>query len=51
MAGPHKHTLEDSDRVKKNSVQRFLIKEEKEKKKSQVRISQRTIEFLAKASG
>ena len=33
--GPHKHTLEESDRVKKNSVQRFLLKEAKEKKKTQ----------------
>ena len=36
VAGPHKHTLEDSDRVKKNSVQRYMLKEEKEKKKTQV---------------
>ena len=32
--GPHKHTLEESDRVKKNSVQRTLLKEAKEKKKT-----------------
>lgn len=37
VAGPHKHTLEDSDRVKKNSVTRNLLKDEKERKKSQVR--------------
>lgn len=36
VAGPHKHTLEESDRVKKNSIQRHFLKEEKEKKKSQV---------------
>ena len=36
VAGPHKHTLEESDKVKKNSVQRYLVKEEKEKKKTQV---------------
>ncbi|KAL8712202.1 MAG: hypothetical protein Q9225_006992 [Loekoesia sp. 1 TL-2023] len=36
-AGPHKHTLEDSDRIKKNSVLRHMLKEEKEKKKSEVR--------------
>ena len=36
VAGPHKHTLAESDRVKKNSVQRYLMKENKEKKKSQV---------------
>ena len=36
VAGPHKHTLEDSDRVKKNSVQRLMLREDKDKKKSQV---------------
>ena len=36
VAGPHKHTLEESDRVKKNSIQRNMLKQEKEKKKSQV---------------
>ncbi len=36
VAGPHKHTLEESDRVKRNSVQRCLVKEEKGKKKTQV---------------
>ena len=35
-AGPHKHSLEYSDRIKKNSVARHVLKEEKEKKKSQV---------------
>ncbi|PVI07169.1 hypothetical protein DM02DRAFT_609149 [Periconia macrospinosa] len=35
VAGPHKHSLEDSDRVKKNSVQRWLMKNEREKKKAQ----------------
>ncbi|KIW85733.1 hypothetical protein Z517_01125 [Fonsecaea pedrosoi CBS 271.37] len=29
----HKHTLEESDRIKKNSVQRWMLKEEKEKKR------------------
>ncbi|KIW52173.1 hypothetical protein PV05_07834 [Exophiala xenobiotica] len=29
----HKHTLEESDRIKKNTVQRWLLKEEKEKKR------------------
>ena len=38
VAGPHKHTLEESDRVKKNSVQRWMMKNEREKKKSQVRV-------------
>ena len=36
VPGPHKHTLEESDRVKKNSIQRICLKEEKEKKKIQV---------------
>lgn len=36
VAGPHKHTLAESDRVKKNSVQRFLMKKDKEEKKTQV---------------
>lgn len=35
-AGPHKHTLEDSDRVKKNSIHRHFLREEKVKKKTQV---------------
>ncbi|KAL8933254.1 MAG: hypothetical protein Q9211_005883 [Gyalolechia sp. 1 TL-2023] len=34
-AGPHKHTLEDSDRIKKNSVVRHMLKEEKERKKTE----------------
>lgn len=37
IGGPHRHTLEESDRVKKNSVQRSLLKEEKEKKNSALR--------------
>lgn len=36
VAGPHKHTLEESDRVKKNIVIRTLAKSEKEVKKVQV---------------
>lgn len=32
----HKHTLEESDRIKKNSVQRWILKEEKEKKRQSV---------------
>jgi len=35
VAGPHKHSLLESDRVKKNSVQRFLMKKDKEEKKTQ----------------
>ncbi|XHG01302.1 hypothetical protein AWENTII_004691 [Aspergillus wentii] len=33
VGGGHRHTLEESDRVKKNSVQRHLLKGIKEKKK------------------
>ena len=37
VAGPHKHTLEESDRVKKNSVIRWMAKVEKDdRKKTQV---------------
>lgn len=36
IAGPHKHSLQESDRIKKNSVQRWLLKNEKDKKKSEV---------------
>lgn len=44
--GGHKHSLEDSDKVKKNSIARFYLKEEKERKKSQVR----KISFIAARS-
>lgn len=37
VPGPHKHDLGESDRVKKNSVQRMMMKNEKEAKKQQVR--------------
>lgn len=36
IAGPHKHTLEESDRVKKNCVIRWLAKSEKDMRKLQV---------------
>jgi hypothetical protein len=36
VAGPHKQTLEESDRVKKNSVQRFLMKRDKEERRTMV---------------
>lgn len=36
VPGPHKHDLAESDRVKKNSVQRMMMKNEKEAKKQQV---------------
>lgn len=38
VSGGHRHTLEESDRVKKNSVQRYLLKD-KGKRKSSVRLS------------
>lgn len=36
VAGPHKHTLQQSDTVKKSSIERFRMKEAKEKKKTEV---------------
>lgn len=39
VGGGHRHTLEESDRVKKNSVQRYLLKDGKDKKKGAVRLS------------
>ena len=36
VPGPHKHALEESDRVKKNSIQRLTMKKDKEEKKTQV---------------
>jgi glutathione S-transferase len=38
VPGPHKHGLDESDRVKKNSVQRYLMKRDKEDKKTHVRL-------------
>ncbi|PMD17583.1 hypothetical protein NA56DRAFT_648653 [Hyaloscypha hepaticicola] len=35
VPGPHKHGLEESDRVKKNSIQRHTAKRDKEEKKTQ----------------
>lgn len=35
IPGPHKHALAESDRVKKNSVQRWCMKRDKEEKKTQ----------------
>ena len=35
-SGGHKHSIEDSDKVKKNSIHRFFLKEEKERRRSQV---------------
>jgi len=38
VPGPHKHDLAHSDNIKKNSVQREILKKEKEEKKTQVSI-------------
>ena len=38
--GGHKHSLIESDKIKKNSIVRFYVKEEKEKRKSQVCLCQ-----------
>ena len=35
-AGSHKHTIEESDKVKKSSIHRYFIKQEKERRKSLV---------------
>lgn len=39
VGGGHRHTLEESDRVKKNSVQRYILKEARERKKSLAPVS------------
>ncbi|PYH79256.1 hypothetical protein BO82DRAFT_376579 [Aspergillus uvarum CBS 121591] len=39
VGGGHRHTLEESDRVKKNSVQRFLLKEARQERKKAVPFS------------
>jgi hypothetical protein len=36
VAGPHKHSLDESDKVKKNSVIRWMLKNERDKKRVQV---------------
>lgn len=36
VAGPHKHSLEKSDEIKKSTVQRYIAAQEKEAKKIQV---------------
>lgn len=35
-AGSHKHTIEDSDNVKKSSIHRHFLREQKERKRSMV---------------
>lgn len=39
VPGPHKHTLQKSDEIKKSTVQRFLAAQEKEARKGQVSIN------------
>jgi glutathione S-transferase len=46
VAGPHKHTLEESDRVKKNIVMRTLAKSEKDVKKVQVSLPQSALRLV-----
>ncbi|KAI1365619.1 hypothetical protein F5Y08DRAFT_172821 [Xylaria arbuscula] len=41
VPGPHKHTLEKSDEIKKSTVQRFLAAQEKEARKGQKTILQK----------
>ena len=36
--GGHRHSLEDSDKIKKNSIHRHFLKEDKERRKSTVRV-------------
>lgn len=36
VTGGHRHTIDDSDRIKKNSIYRHFLKEEKERRKSTV---------------
>ena len=38
VTGGHRHTIEESDRIKKNSIYRHFLKEEKERRKSTVSI-------------
>ncbi|KAJ6171109.1 hypothetical protein N7470_000176 [Penicillium chermesinum] len=53
VSGGHRHTLEESDRVKKNTVQRKYLKEDKQKKKFTFRsmpdLNQKT--YHTKATG
>lgn len=41
VPGPHKHTLQKSDEIKKSTVQRFLAAQEKEARKGQKPVQQR----------
>ena len=45
-AGAHKHTIEESDKVKKSSLHRHFLKEEKERRKSMVSKRFSFLQFL-----
>ena len=49
-AGAHKHSIEESDRVKKSSLHRHFLKEEKERRKSMVGIQSFPFQSNKKAS-
>lgn len=50
VAGPHRHTLETSDEIKKNSVQRHVAKQEKQARQMQVCLLLGVEGFLAGSS-
>ncbi|KAJ5700337.1 hypothetical protein N7536_003350 [Penicillium majusculum] len=53
VSGGHQHTLEESDRVKKSSVQRYVLKEKKDKRTRTDRVMSRTGQksYHTKATG
>ncbi|KAJ5983428.1 Glutathione S-transferase/chloride channel C-terminal [Penicillium waksmanii] len=51
VSGGHRHTLEESDRVKKNSVQRYLLKDKGKKKGSFRVMSAQQKSYHTKATG
>ncbi|KAJ5505714.1 Glutathione S-transferase/chloride channel C-terminal [Penicillium expansum] len=53
VSGGHQHTLEESDRVKKSSVQRYVLKEKKDKRTRSDRVMSRTGQksYHTKATG
>ncbi|KAJ5781543.1 Glutathione S-transferase/chloride channel C-terminal [Penicillium psychrosexuale] len=53
VSGGHQHTLEESDRVKKSSVQRYILKEKKDKRTRADRVMSRTGQksYHTKATG
>lgn len=46
IEGGHRHTLEESDRVKKNSVHRYFLRRAKEDKKEEASHSQQGIDHI-----